>query len=253
MTVPDGELVRLLRAGRRILVFTGAGLSTGSGIADYRGPQGVWKRRQPVYYQDFMRSREARVEYWEQRVESWRQFRDAVPNPAHHALVRLEEAGKVLLVATQNIDGLHARAGNSPGRLVELHGTTLEVECTSCGARSDPQPYMDAFAAAGEPPLCERCGGFLKSATISFGQSLRPESLDRAFAAARNADLVLALGSTLSVHPAAAIPLTAAEQGTPYVIVNRGPTDHDDLACVTLRLEGDVAEILPPAVDAALG
>ncbi len=252
MRDPDPELVRLLRGGSRILVFTGAGISTGSGIDDYRGPQGVWTRRQPVYYQDFMRSGEARVEYWEQRVESWPQFRDAAPNAAHEAMVKLERAGKVLLVATQNIDGLHARAGTSPALLAELHGTTLEVECTACGARSDPQEHMDAFAETREPPQCSRCGGYLKSATISFGQSLRPEVLDRAFAAARSADLVLALGSTLSVHPAAAIPLLAVENRAPYVIINRGPTDHDEVAGVTLRLEGDVVEILPPAVDAAL-
>lgn len=252
MSEPEPELVRLLQEGSRILVFTGAGISTGSGIDDYRGPQGVWTRRQPVYYQDFMRSHEARVEYWEQRVESWPQFRDAVPNAAHRAVARLEAVGKVLLVATQNIDGLHARAGTSPERLVELHGTTLEVECTSCGDRSDPQVHMDGFAETHVPPQCSRCGGYLKSATISFGQSLRPEVLDRAFAAARTADLVLALGSTLSVHPAAAIPLLAVERRVPYVIINRGPTDHDDIAGLTLRLEGDVVEILPPAVDAAL-
>jgi NAD-dependent deacetylase len=247
------ELVDLLRGARAMLVFSGAGISTASGIPDYRGPHGVWKTRQPVYYQDFLRSEAARVTYWEQKLESWPLMRDAMPNPTHRAVARLEAAGKVLLVATQNIDGLHARAGTTSERLVELHGTALEVECVSCGERSEPGPHLERFAATRQPPICEGCGGLLKSATISFGQSLRPGDLERAFAAAQHADLVMALGSTLSVHPAASLPLAAAQRGVPYVIINLGPTEHDDIAVVTLRLEGDVSEILPPAVDRALG
>ncbi len=248
----DATLVELLRIARRMVVFTGAGISTSSGIPDYRGPRGVWKTRQPVYYQDFLNSHEARVEYWDQKVEGWPLMRDAVPNPTHHAIARLEAAGKVLLVATQNIDGLHERAGTSRERLVELHGTALAIECVSCGARSDPEPHLALFESTRQPPTCGACGGFLKSATISFGQNLRPADLNRAMAAAQRADLVIALGSTLSVQPAALVPLMAAQRGAPYVIVNRGPTEHDDIAAVTLRLEGDVSEILPPAVEAAL-
>jgi NAD-dependent deacetylase len=247
------RLVELIRASQEILVFSGAGISTSSGIPDYRGPQGVWKTRQPVYYQDFLRSHEARMEYWRQRGEGWPQMRDARPNATHRAIARLEAAGRVLLVATQNIDGLHFKAGTSRERLVELHGTALEIECTSCHARTDPERALAAFEASQEPPTCERCGGFLKSATISFGQSLRPGDLDRAFAAARRCDLVMALGSTLSVHPASSIPLLAVERDRPYVIINRGSTEHDDLAGVTLRLEGDVSQILPPAVDESIG
>jgi NAD-dependent deacetylase len=165
--------------------------------------------------------------------------------------VRLERAGKVCAVVTQNIDGLHSRAGIAPERLVELHGTNTLVECQTCGRRSDPEPHFQYFHKTRRPPLCE-CGGFLKPATISFGQNLRNEDLERAESAAKAADLVVALGSTLSVYPAANIPLLAANRGVPYVIINRGPTAHDDLAEVTLRLEGDVAEIFPPAVAAAL-
>jgi NAD-dependent deacetylase len=244
-------LIELLRGSRQMLLFTGAGISTGSGIPDFRGPDGVWKRRQPVYYHDFMRSEAARVEHWDFKLEGWQGYRDARPNATHEAIVLLERAGKVRAVVTQNIDGLHARAGTTLERLVELHGTNTLVECQTCGRRSDPEPHFQSFHKTRRPPLCE-CGGFLKPATISFGQNLRNEDLERAEAAAQAADLVVALGSTLSVYPAANIPLLAANRGVPYVIVNRGPTEHDDLPEVTLRLEGDVGEIFPPAVTAAL-
>jgi NAD-dependent deacetylase len=245
------HLAELLRAGKRILVFTGAGISTGSGIPDFRGPQGVWKRRQPVYYQDFMRSEAARVEHWDFKLEGWPGFREARPNATHKAVVRLEQAGKVRAVVTQNIDGLHARAGTAPERLVELHGTNCLVECQSCGRLSDPEAHFEYFRRTRRPPLCD-CGGFLKPATISFGQNLRNEELQRAQDAAAEADLVVALGSTLSVYPAANIPLIAASRGVPYVVINQGPTDHDGLPEVTLRVDGDVGEIFPPAVEEAL-
>jgi NAD-dependent deacetylase len=248
----NDTLVELLRDARGILVFTGAGISTGSGIRDFRGPQGVWKTRQPVYLDDFLASDAARVEYWDQKLEAWPSFRDARPNAAHAAAVDLERAGKLLMVLTQNIDGLHGRAGTSPDRLVEIHGSNSEVECLSCGERSEPGPHMETFTKTRRPPVCA-CGGFLKPATISFGQSLRGDDLHRAARAAEACDLVVALGSSLSVHPAASFPLAAAERGVPYVIVNRGPTDQDSHPAVTLRLEGDVVEIFPPAVAAALG
>jgi len=247
-----GDLVERLRRARSILIFTGAGVSTASGIPDYRGPGGVWTRRKPVYYDAFMSSEAARVEYWDFKLESWDRYRDAKPNALHAAVVDLERAGKVAAVVTQNVDGLHRRAGTSPDRLVELHGTDLLVRCQTCGASGDPQPHFDAFAATRRPPRCG-CGGLLKPATISFGQSLVAADLERAAAAALAADLVLALGSTLSVHPAASIPLLAADRGTPYVIVNRGPTGHDRHPAVTLRLEGDVTAIVPDAIAAALG
>ena len=251
MSKDKEQLIEHLRAGTNILVFTGAGISTGSGIPDFRGPDGVWKRRQPVYYHDFMRSEAARVEHWEYKLEAWAAFREARPNASHAAIVRLERAGRVRAVVTQNIDGLHARAGTSAERLVELHGTNSLIECQTCGRRSAPEPHFEHFRKTRRPPVCD-CGGFLKPATISFGQNLRNEDLERAEAAAKAAELVLALGSTLSVYPAANIPLLAAAQGAPYVIINRGATEHDGLPEVTLRLEGDVAEIFPAAVAAAL-
>jgi len=248
---PRERFIRFLQTSQRILIFTGAGVSTGSGIPDFRGPQGVWTRRQPVYYDDFMRSEQARIEHWDYKLEGWQAFRQARPNGVHEAIVDLERAGKLLLLVTQNIDGLHARAGTSPERLVELHGTNLLVECQACHRRSDPEPHFEAFRQTRRPPRCY-CGGFLKPATISFGQSLDSADLDQAGEAAAATDLVVALGSSLSVYPAASIPLLAARRGVPYVVINRGPTGHDDLLEVTLRMEGDVTELFPPMVRAVL-
>jgi NAD-dependent deacetylase len=244
-------LADYLRNANRALIFTGAGISTGSGIPDFRGPQGVWTRRQPVYFDDFMSSEAARVEHWDYKLEGFEQFQNARPNAVHNAIVRLERAGKLRAVVTQNIDGLHSLAGTSAELLVELHGTNALVECQACGWRGDPQPAFDHFRRTRQPPLCE-CGGFLKPATISFGQSLNPQELKRAAEAANECDFVIALGSTLSVYPAASFPLLAAERGVPYVIVNRGSTDHDHEQRVTLRIEGDVSDVFPPAVQQAL-
>jgi len=250
--VADARLVEHLRRAQRILVFCGAGVSTASGIPDFRGPNGVWRRRRPVEYSEFLASDAARVEYWDYKLESWAIYQRARPNAVHDAIVALEQAGKIAAVVTQNVDGLHRRAGTSPAILVEMHGTDLLVECQTCHATSDPAPHFASFEATRRPPMCA-CGGILKSATISFGQSLRAADLERAAAAAMRADLVLALGSTLSVYPAASIPLLAAERGTPYVVVNRGITEHDEHPSVTLRLDGDVTSIVPPAVEEAMG
>jgi NAD-dependent deacetylase len=249
--VVEPRLIEWLRVSQSILVVTGAGVSTASGIPDFRGPNGVWTRRRPVYYGEFLASEEARVEYWDFKLETWRLYQDVRPNQVHLAVTALERAGKIEAVVTQNVDGLHRRAGTSPERLIEMHGTDLLVECQDCHAASDPAPHFEAFRATRRPPRCA-CGGLLKPATVSFGQPLRASDLERAAAAALKADLVVVLGSTLSVYPAASIPLLAAERGTPYIVLNRGATEHDDHPSVTLRLDGDVTAILPPAVEAAL-
>ncbi len=245
-------LADYLRRSRQAVIFTGAGISTGSGIPDFRGPHGVWTRRQPVYFQDFMTSEAARIDHWDYKLEGRDAFRHAQPNEVHHAIVRLERASKLCCVVTQNIDGLHSQAGTNAERLVELHGTNAAVECQSCHWRGDPEPHFEYFRKTRRPPTCE-CGGFLKPATISFGQNLEPREIERASAAIEQTDLVVALGSTLSVQPAASFPLVAARRGVPYIIINRGATDHDREPAVTLRLEGEVGEIFPPAVDEALG
>jgi NAD-dependent deacetylase len=241
----DG-LAALIAGADRILIFTGAGVSTASGIPDYRGPQGVWNTRRPVMYHDFMRSAEARARYWRQKLEDHREFGVAAPNAAHRAIADLEAAGKVELVVTQNVDGLHEKAGTSRERLVEIHGSVAWVECQACGELTDPDQHFETFEATGSAPECA-CGGYLKSATISFGQNLRMGDVQRAVEAAESADLVVALGSSLVVFPAADIPLQAARRGVPYAIVNRGETGHDRNPLVALRIEGDVTEIVPEA------
>ena len=245
-------LAGLIADAGRILVFTGAGISTASGIPDYRGPQGVWKSSSPIYYQDFMSDHDARVASWERQLAGAPVLEAAQPNETHRAVAELERAGKIEMVVTQNIDGLHRDAGTSEEKLVEIHGTARLIECQSCRERTEPGPHREHFAETGEPPLCH-CGGILKSATISFGQQLNEIEVARAFDAARRADLAVALGSTLSVTPAADIPVEAARTGARYAIVNKGETEHDRWGMVALRVEGDVTEVFPAAVQQALG
>lgn len=228
---------------KRILVFTGAGMSTGSGIPDFRGPQGVWKKRSPVYIQDFLASEESRVEYWDYKLEGYAGFLAARPNAAHLALVELEKQGRLEALVTQNIDGLHVIAGNSPSLVLELHGTNRLVSCLGCGLEMDPAEPFAEFERTRKPPVCSACGGWLKPATISFGQALPEDLLERAFSYAATCDGVLSLGSTLQVEPAASVPAAAARRGVPYIVVNQGATAHDHLA--TERLEGDLCEVLP--------
>ncbi|KAA3620372.1 MAG: hypothetical protein DWQ05_00065 [Calditrichaeota bacterium] len=246
------ELNEILRQAEKIMFFTGAGISTNSGIPDYRGPQGVWKTRQPVYFDDFMNSDDSRVEYWDFKLESWENYKTVQPNSIHHAVAKIEEAGKMLMLVTQNVDGLHAIAGSSRQKLVEIHGTDRLVECMNCHEFTNPDAHFELFKKTNEPPMCAKCNGILKPATISFGQSLRQEDLQKASEAASRCDCVIALGSTLSVHPAASLPLIATRRQIPYVIINRGATDHDGLQQVRLRIDGDVADFLPAAVEMGL-
>jgi NAD-dependent deacetylase len=240
------RLVEALRDARAILVFTGAGISTGSGIPDFRGPRGLWKKWQPVYYQEFLTSQEARIRHWEFKLAGWDDFRRARPNAAHRALVQLEGMHRLVGVVTQNIDGLHQQAGHSPDLVVELHGTNLETECVDCGRRFPPDPVYREFEQTRQPPKCSHCKGFLKPATVSFGQSMPIEPMERALEMAAACDLVMAIGSTLEVEPAASVPRRAAAAGAFYVIINQGATAHDVLA--DLRVEGDATEILPAAL-----
>lgn len=238
----------MIRGAERILIVTGAGISTETGIPDFRGPQGVWKTQRPVEFQDFLASEQSRIEYWNQKLLSGQTISAAIPGRVHHACVRLEQAGKLESIVTQNIDGLHGEAGSSPDIVVEVHGTAREVGCLDCGERSPVEPHLEQFTRTEKPPRCH-CGGLLKPATISFGQALDEETMFRAQMAAESCDLVIALGTTLSVYPAADIPLHAARRGVPYAIVNRGATDHDGSPLVTLRIEADVGHVFPGAVD----
>ncbi len=246
-TVDEKAIVRIAEwivAADRVVALTGAGVSTGSGIPDFRGPQGVWTKEPEAErlftYQNYVADPEIRREVWRRRLENPAFHAD--PNPAHHALVALERGGHLHTVITQNIDGLHQRAGSSPDRVVEVHGTIHEVECISCERRR-PSPEVLEEVRAGDPdPRCRACGGIQKSATISFGQSLDPAVLQRAHDAAIGADVFLALGSSLVVHPVALLPRTALEAGARLVVVNQGETPYDDRADVVLG--DDVGEVL---------
>ena len=240
------KLGALVHRAQRVLVFTGAGISTGSGIPDFRGPRGVWKRWRPVYYDEFMSSQEARNRHWKYKLEGWNQFREAKPNAAHRALVELDRMGRLDVLVTQNIDGLHQLAGHPQDRVVELHGTNRWIECQSCQHLFDPEPFFEEFVRTRQSPEC-KCGGFLKSATISFGQAMPVQKIRQALDAAKRADLVMVIGSTLEVEPAGSIPRTAKENGAIYVIINQGVTAQDDLA--DLRIEGDALQVLPEAVE----
>lgn len=239
------ELATLISCASNVLFFTGAGVSTGSGIPDFRGPKGLWHRMRPVYFDEFMSSHEARVRHWQYKLDGWREFRDARPNRAHKALYELDRMGRLSALVTQNIDGLHQLAGHSEEKVIELHGTNRKVECVTCLKIFEPDPFFDRFAESGEPPLCQ-CGGFLKSATISFGQAMPQDKLRKAFSWAGRADLVVSVGSTLEVEPAASVPRSAKDNGATYVVINQGPTAHDQLA--DLRIEDDVNVLLPATV-----
>ena len=241
--------IELIKDSNKILVFTGAGISTGSGIPDFRGPKGIWKTRRPIYYQEFMKSEEARVLHWEYKLEGWDSFSKAEPNEAHYALARLEESNKLLKLVTQNIDGLHRKAGNSDEKIIEVHGTNSLIECQSCFERTDPEEHYRLFKKTHEAPLCH-CGGFLKPATISFGQSLKDSDLNASYSAARDCDFIMAIGSTLSVSPANMIPLEAVKREVPYLIINQGETDHDMFAY--LRFYGDIVDLIPKMIDSAI-
>lgn len=241
------RLVGWLTASRRTIVFTGAGISTGSGIPDFRGPQGLWKKTNPVYFDEFLSSEEARKRHWEYKLEGWNGFRDAQPNPGHRALVQLEKMGLLELVVTQNIDGLHELAGHDPSKIIELHGTNRKIECAQCGRMEAPDPVFERFRETRIPPQCAACGGFLKPATISFGQQMPMEKLQRAFELAGRSELVISVGSTLEVEPAASVPLAAKRAGARYALINQGPTAHDAIA--DLRLEGEASRILESLVE----
>ena len=235
-------------AAGRVVVLTGAGISTDSGIPDFRGPQGVWTRNPEAERQStlqhYVADREVRKRAWKTRLDMFE--RRAEPNAGHRALVALEQRGKLETLITQNVDGLHVAAGSSPARVVEVHGTTREVTCLACGERAPMERALARVRAGEEDPPCRTCGGILKSATISFGQGLVPEDIARADHAARTCDLMLAVGTKLSVWPVAGVVPVAKEAGARVVILNAEPTEMDALADVVIR--GSISEILPRLV-----
>jgi NAD-dependent deacetylase len=224
------QLAEMIKRAGDVVVFTGAGISTESGISDYRSKGGRWQKFQPVTIQEFQASDEKRKEYWQMKLDLLESLKNARPNEGHKAIAELEKRGKLKGLITQNIDGLHQAAGNSKEKTIEIHGTNLETVCLSC---SDMRPWQEVYKELKngvEAPLCSKCGGFLKPNTISFGQMLDQALLKKAFEWAADCDLLLAVGSTLVVEPAASIPRTAKNYGAALCIITLSETPLDSIA-----------------------
>jgi NAD-dependent deacetylase len=242
------SLAAVLRASRRAVVFTGAGISTESGIPDFRSPGGVWTKMAPIDFQDFVASAAMRKEAWRRRFAMEETFASVKPNDGHKAVAELVTRGLASHVITQNIDNLHQDSGVPAGQVIEIHGNTRYAKCLDCGARAELEPIRAYFEAQGAPPDCEACGGLLKTATISFGQAMPELEMSRAEKATRDCDLFLVLGSSLIVYPAAALPQMAKRSGARLVIVNREATEQDDSA--DLVLHDEIGPTLRAAVNA---
>jgi NAD-dependent deacetylase len=240
------RLQQEIAAAKRIVAFTGAGISTESGIPDFRSPGGIWTKYQPIQFEDFLASQEMRDESWRRRLAMDPQFSTARPGRGHLALASLHRAGKVPAVITQNIDNLHQASGIPDAAVVELHGNTTYATCLDCTRRYELGWVRERFTAAGRSPDCEECGGYIKTATISFGQAMPEGPMRRAEALTLSCDLFLAIGSSLVVWPAAGFPLMAKRNGARLVILNRDATEFDDIA--DLVIHEDIGSVLAPFV-----
>ena len=229
------QLCGLLRDSRRAVVFTGAGISTESGIPDFRGPNGLWTRIRPIDFQEFMRSDKARQESWRQWFEHGKGLLEAKPNAGHLAVASLMDKGKVAAVITQNVDNLHQDSGVPAGRVIELHGNATYAKCLACGRTIEMASIEREFRESDRVEACSRCGGIVKSATISFGEMMPDEPMRRAEEETLACDLFIVLGSSLTVYPAAGFPWLAHENGSGLAIVNKQATDMDALADVVIQ------------------
>ena len=238
----------LIDGASRIVGFTGAGISTESGVPDFRSPDGVWARNRTVDFQEFVSSEAGRVEYWRQKAAAWPAMREAKPNAGHEAFVTLHRQGRLLALITQNIERLHQRSGLPADVVLELHGTTTEAVCLTCGGRITSDEACRRIEAGEPAPRCRACGGLLKPATISFGQAMPLDVMARAQEAAETCDLLIAVGSSLVVEPAASIPRVAKAAGARLIIVNREPTPLDGIADAVVR--GEIGAVLPALVGA---
>ena len=234
-----------------ILVFTGAGISTESGIPDFRSPGGLWDRFDPneFTYQSFLASEENRKKRWQFYLEMYKTFAQARPNAAHLAIAELEKRGKLNAVITQNVDNLHQQAGNTPEKVIEIHGTVEQVKCLSCGSRINKEQIIARLERGEEVPRCHDCRGILKPATISFGEAMPQEEMQKAQEQIQQCDLCFSIGSSLVVYPAAQFPLAAKQQGARLVIVNREATHADQIADAVIH--GSAGEIMKKILDAA--
>lgn len=244
---PAGRLRALLAASRRAAILTGAGISTESGIPDFRSPGGVWDRFRPIPFQDFLASEDMRRESWRRKIETDRSMAAAAPNRGHRAIERLVRDGPVGAVITQNIDGLHQASGVPAGRVIELHGNATYASCLECGLRHELEEVLAPFRRNETLPTCRECGSrYVKTATVSFGQPMPEPEMRRAEEEAQAADLFLSIGSSLTVYPAAGVPLTAKRNGAVYAILNREPTGHDRYA--DLVINDEIGQVLGDAV-----
>ncbi|MCX8117203.1 MAG: Sir2 family NAD-dependent protein deacetylase [Desulfobacterota bacterium] len=241
-------VARWILSSKRVVIFGGAGLSTESGIPDFRSPGGVWDRYNPedFYYQNFISSEASREKYWQMATEMYEPMKRAQPNQAHLAIAELERLGKLDCIITQNIDGLHQKAGNSPEKIIELHGTALHVTCLTCKKRYDRDEIQERIRRGIKVPYCDECGGPLKPSTISFGQAMPEREMGEAYRRSSEADLFIVIGSSLVVQPAASLPLLAKRNGAKLVIINRDPTPYDHLADIVIHGQAGpiMAEIL---------
>jgi NAD-dependent deacetylase len=250
MIAPDRQtaiarLKELVDAAETIVPFTGAGISTESGIPDFRSPGGLWSKTKPIPFDQFLASADMRNEAWRRRFAMEQHFAPAKPGRGHRALASLYRAGKVPAVVTQNIDNLHQVSGFAPDHVVELHGNTTYALCLDCEKRYELGWVREKFEASGRAPDCE-CSGYIKTATISFGQAMPEDAMRRADDLAASCDLFLAIGSSLVVWPAAGFPLRAKQNGARLVILNREPTDFDDIA--DLLVHDEIGEVLAPFI-----
>ena len=244
----DIELLReLIGSAKRIVAFTGAGISTESGIPDFRSPGGIWTRYKPIYFDDFMASDEMRRESWRRKFATDETMLKAEPNAGHRALAKLVEQGRMSAIITQNVDGLHQRSGVPDAKVIELHGNATYASCLDCGHRHELEPIRKAFLGSGKLPLCVKCDGIVKTATISFGQAMPEIPMARAQDETMSCDLFIVLGSSLVVYPAAGFPSIAKRNGAKLVILNRDPTDQDDDADVVVHAE------IGPTMSRAIG
>ena len=241
------RLSQLIEASGRVVVFTGAGISTESGIPDFRSPGGVWSRMTPITYGEFVGSEAKRREAWTRTFSGVAGWVGRRPNAGHFGVARLVASGKARMVITQNVDNLHQDSGVPAGQLIELHGNASYATCLDCGSRHELEVLKQGFLGTGEIPVCRDCGGLVKTAVISFGQALPVDALARAEAESRACDLMLVLGSSLRVYPAAGLPLIAKRAGALLAIVNRDPTPQDEIADLVLHEPiGEVMDDVAP-------
>ena len=242
----SNELKRAIEEAHRVVIFTGAGVSTESGIPDFRSPGGLWTKMAPIDFQDFVNSADIRAEAWRRKFEIDKTIKQAEPNKGHMAIAKLVDMGKASHVITQNIDNLHQASGIPPEKIIELHGNGTYAKCLDCGERHELFWVREMFEASGSAPVCRSCRGIVKSATISFGQAMPEEEMNRAREATLGCDLFIAIGSSLQVYPAAGFPILAKRNGAMLAILNREPTEFDQIA--DLVIHNEIGPSLAPVV-----